>query len=278
LTGRGGVLDFRAKIEVERAAGNRAGLTATIERGPAYETGRVTFRGNHKFGDSLLRRALLVGEGAPFDEMRLRQSLARLNAMGFFEPLAERDVVVYTPPDSKAADVTIWLKERKARSWSFSGPIGPMSLAGPLEFSLGSRLPAWGQGLLDLSTYALSAKLMFFAKPIGSLIPFLPNRRFVPLVTLSRPLLPGQRFLSGATFVPQLGWRGMLLGYGAGQARDLLRGAFQSDRNLTPDLPVTIINGGREGTMICAPPKTAWDWARQAGGMALNAGFAFLPF
>jgi hypothetical protein len=119
---------------------------------------------------------------------------------------------------------------------------------------------------------------MFFAKPIGSLIPFLPNRRFVPLVTLSRPLLPGQRFLSGAAFVPQLGWRGMLLGYGAGQTRDLLRGLFQSDRGLTPDLPVTIVNGGHEGTMICAPPKTAGDWTRQAGGMALNAGFAFLPF
>ena len=275
---RDGVLDFTARIEVHKLADNEADLRATIERGPAYETGRITFRGNHKFGDILLRRAMSVEEGAPLDEMQLRRSLARINAMGFFEPLAERDVVVYTPPGSKAADLTIWLKEKKARSWSFSGPVGPMSVAGPLEFSLGSRLPAWGQGLLELSTYTLSAKLFFFAKPIGALIPFLPNKRFVPMLVLSRPLLPGQRFLSGATFAPQLGWQGMLMGYGVGQTRDLLRGVFQSDRGLTPDLPVTIVNGGREGTMNCTPPKTGWEWARQIGGMVTNVGFSFLPF
>jgi outer membrane protein assembly factor BamA len=275
---RAGVLDFNARIEVHRMADDRADLRATIERGPAYETGRITFRGNHKFGDTVLRRALLVEEGAPLDEMRLRQSLARLNAMGFFDPLAERDVVVYTPPGSKVADLTIWLKERKARSWSFSGPVGPMSVAGPLEFSLGSRLPAWGQGLLELSTYTLSAKLFFFPKPLATLIPILPNKRFVPMLVLSRPLLPGQRFLSGATFAPQLGWQGMLLGYGVGQTRDLLRGLFQSDRGLTPDLPVTIVNGSHEGTMVCAPPKTASEWARQIGGIVTNVGFSFLPF
>jgi outer membrane protein insertion porin family len=275
---RDGVLDFTARIEVQKVAANEADLRATLERGPAYETGRITFRGNRKFGDTLLRRAMLLDEGAPLDEMRLRRSLAQINAMGFFEQLAERDVVVYTPPGSKTADLTIWLKERKARSWSFSGPVGPMSVAGPLEFSLGSRLPAWGQGLLELSTYTLSAKLFFFPKPIGTLIPFLPNKRFVPMLVLSRPLLPGQRFLSGATFAPQLGWQGMLFGYGVGQARDLFHGLFQSDRGFTPDLPVTIVNGGREGTMVCAPPKTGWEWVRQIGGIVTNVGFSFLPF
>lgn len=275
---RDGVLDFTARIEVQKVAANEADLRANLERGPAYETGRVTFRGNRKFGDTLLRRAMLLDEGAPLDEMRLRRSLAQINAMGFFEPLAERDVVVYTPPGSKTADLTIWLKEKKARSWSFSGPVGPMSVAGPLEFSLGSRLPAWGQGLLELSTYTLSAKLFYFPKPIGTLIPFLPNKRFVPMLVLSRPLLPGQRFLSGATFAPQLGWQGMLFGYGVGQARDLFHGLFQSDRGFTPDLPVTIVNDGREGTMVCTPPKTGWEWVRQIGGIVTNVGFSFLPF
>jgi hypothetical protein len=275
---RAGVLDFTARIEVHKAADHQADLRATIERGQAYETGRITFRGNHKFSDNLLRRAMFLDEGAPLDEMRLRRSLAQINSMGFFEPLAERDVVVNTPPGSKTADLTIWLKEKKGRAWSFSGPVGPMSVAGPLEFSLGSRLPAWGQGLLDLSTYTLSAKLFFFAKPLGTLIPFLPNKRFVPMLVLSRPLLPGQRFLSGVTFAPQLGWQGMLLGYGVGQTRDLLGGVFRSDRGLTPDLPVTIVNAGREGTMMCAPPKTGWDWARQVGGIVTSVGFSFLPF
>jgi outer membrane protein assembly factor BamA len=275
---RDGVLDFTARIEVLKVADNEADLRATLERGPAYETGRITFRGNRKFSDTVLRRAMLLDEGAPLDEMRLRRSLAQINAMGFFQPLAERDVVVYTPPGSKAADLTIWLKEKKSRSWSFSGPVGPMSVAGPLEASIGTRLPAWGQGLLELSTYTLSAKLFFFPKPLATLIPILPNKRFVPVLVLSRPLLPGQRFLSGATFAPQLGWQGMLFGYGVGQARDLFRGLFQSDRAFTPDLPVTVVNGGREGTMVCTPPKTAGEWARQIGGIVTSVGFSFLPF
>ena len=198
-----GILDFTAGMEIhdvpepDNDARRWANLRITMERGRPYETGRITFHGNHRFSESALRASLLVDEGDPLDEMRLRKSMARLNATGFFEPLTEHDVVVNTPPGSSYADVTIWLKEKKAHNWAFSGPVGPMSVAGPLEFSLGSRLPAWGQGLLDLSTYTVSARLLFFAKPIGSLIPFLPNKRFVPLLTISRPLLPGQRFLSG---------------------------------------------------------------------------------
>jgi hypothetical protein len=281
---RAGVLDFTASMEVHEMPGPAgdqrpwADLRVTTERGPAYQTGRITFRGNHRFSESVLRGSLLMDESAPLDEMLLRKSIARLNSTGFFEPLTERDVVVNTPPGATRADVTIWLKEKKAHNWSFSGPVGPMSVAGPLEFSLGSRLPPWGQGLLDLSTYTISLRLMLFAKPIGTLIPFLPDKRFIPLITISRPLLPGQRFLSGATFVPQLGWKGMLMGYGASQVRDLTRGVFQSERSLTPPLPVTVVNGTRGGTMSCELPKTALDWTRQAGGMLFNVAFSFLPF
>jgi hypothetical protein len=257
-----------------------AEVSTTITRGREYQTGLIGFRGNKSFSDLTLRRSILLQEGAPLDETLLRKSLARLNETGFFEPLTEHDVVVNTPPDSNRADVTIWLKEKKMRSWAFSGPVGPMSIAGPLEFSLGSRLPPWGRGILELSTYTVSLKLMLFAKPIGTLIPFLPNKRFIPLITIQRPMLPGQPFLSGATFVPQLGWQGMLLGYGSSQARGFLRGALSSERSITPPLPVTIANadGSREGTMLCEMSKTKLDWVRQVGGTVSNLAFAFLPF
>ncbi|HEY7390921.1 MAG TPA: POTRA domain-containing protein [Bryobacteraceae bacterium] len=290
---RTGVLDFEARIEVREApapegikapAPDGAGpglkwadLRATIEAGPAYETGRITFKGNKRFSESVLRGALKLDEGDPLDQMKLRKSLARLNQTGFFEPLSERDVIVSTPPKAGPADITIWVKEKKARSWSFSGPVGPMSVAGPLEFAIGSRLPSWGQGAFDLSTFLISAKFFYFAKPIGALLPFLPNKRFVPLLELSRPLLPGQTFLSGVTIIPQLGWQGMLFSYGASQVRTLTRGIFESDRNLTPPLPVTIVHGHDEGTMLCEPPKTAGDWMKQIGGTLFNLGFSFFP-
>ena len=68
------------------------------------------------------------------------------------------------------------------------------------------------------------------------------------------------------------------MGYGASQVRDLTRGAFQSDRALTPSLAVTMVNGAHQGTMSCEVAKTKVDWLRQASGMLFNVALSFLPF
>jgi len=273
---RRGVLDFSARLELDGAAPSVDATTA-ITTGPAYRVDRIDFRGNHSFSDASLRRTMLLDEGAPLDQMLLRKSLARLNRNGWFEPLAERNVALNTPEGSGRARVMIEVKEKKARSWSFSGPAGPMSVGGSLHFGIGSRLPPWGRGIFELSTYALSLNLFYFAKPAAALIPFLPNRRFLPLLTLERQLLPGQRLLSGFAISPQLGWQGMLAGYGVSQTRNFLQGILQTDRALMPDLLVTVVHDGREGTLRCEPPKPRLDRMRQIGGTAVNVLFSFAP-
>lgn len=273
---RRGVLDFSARLELDGAAPAVDAITA-VTTGPAYRVDRIDFRGNHSFSDASLRRTMLLEEGAPLDQMLLRKSLARLNRNGWFEPLTERDVALNTPQGSDRASVMIAVKEKKARSWSFSGPAGPMSVGGSLHFGIGSRLPPWGRGILELSTYALSLNLFYFAKPAAALIPFLPNRRFLPLVTLERQLLPGQRLLSGFAISPQLGWQGMLAGYGVSQTRNFLEGILQTDRALTPDLLVTVVHDGREGILRCEPPKPRLNRVRQVGGTAVNVLFSFAP-
>ncbi|HJT88687.1 MAG TPA: POTRA domain-containing protein [Bryobacteraceae bacterium] len=279
---RTGVLDFSAQIVIRDAPGGdstpRVDADATTQWGKAYRIRRIEFRGNRRFHDLTLRRLLLVDEGQPLDQTLLRKTLARFNQTGLFEPLTERDVVVNTPPDSNQADVTIWLKERKLRSWSLSGPVGPMSIAGPLEFALGTRLPAWGQGALELSTYAVSLNFMLFAKPMGALIPFLPNKRFIPLLEIQRPLLPGQRWLSGFTIAPQFGWQGLLASYGMSQARGLLGGVLDTGREYLLPLSVEVLHNGTQGTMSCDPPKPRLYALRRAGGIASGLLFSFSPF
>lgn len=271
---RDGILDFTARLELHDAE-----VSKTVERGLAYRINRIKFRGNRTFSDGFLRRSFLLAEDDLVDQTLLRKSLARLNRTGLFEPLTPASVVVNTPPGTDRADVTVWLKEKKMRSWFLSGPVGPMSIAGPLQFAIGSRLPPWGQGIFELSTYTLSANLMLFAKPIGDLIPFLPHKRFLPLLTIQRPILPGQPLLSGITIAPQLGWRGMLLGYGASQLRNLMGGVSQTDRAFTAPLPVTIVVDGKEkGVMNCEVEKTKLDWTRQIGGTAVNLAFSLVPF
>lgn len=279
---RAGVVDFATRIEVRDAPpdGGRkwADVLATVERGPAYRVGRIEFRGNRALSDISIRRALLLDEGQPLDQMLLRKTLARLNRTNLFEPLSPANVVVNTPPGSSVADLTITLKERKRGHWAFSGPVGPMSIAGPLQFAIGSRLPAWGRDVFELSTYTASLSFMAFAQPMARFLPFLPKRQFLVLATLHRPQLPGQRFLSGFSIAPQLGWQGMAAGYGLSQSRDLLGGLLQSEHDLTPPLEVTVARPGRpDGMMYCELPKTVLDRFRQAGNFAVNLLFAFSP-
>ena len=273
---RAGVLDFRAAIDA-------VGATATTRRGPAYRIGRIEFRGNHMFRDSTIRRSLLLDEGEPLDRTLLRESLGSLNRTGLFEPLNDNSIVVNAPRGSDRADVTIRLQERKMRHWFVSGPVGPMSVAGPLQLAIGSRLPPWGRSAFELATYSVSINFILFPKPLGSLLPFLPNKRFITLLSIERPSLPGQRVVSGFTVAPQFGWQGLAASYGMSQTRTLLSPLLQTGRDFQPALPVTIERVGSDepggaGVMYCTLPKTKLDWARQIAGTAVSAAFSFVPF
>jgi outer membrane protein assembly factor BamA len=290
---RAGVLDFSARVEArdvpapETQIGSGThewvDLTATVERGPRYKIGRIEFVGSTSFTDRTYRRAMIFDEGDPLDEYLLRKSLARLNNTGLFEPLSQADVVVNTPSGTDRADLTIRLRERKSRQWYFSGPVGPLSLGDSLQFAIGSRLPPWGKRVIDLATFTASIHLMFFAKPLGSVLPGFSNRRFQPILQLSRPLLPGQFLISGFSVSPQLGWQGVLLGYGASQTRNLLSGVLESPRSYTPPLTVSVVHtgpvsSGREGAISCEMPKTKLDWVKQITDITTRFAFSFFPF
>jgi hypothetical protein len=161
-----------------------------------------------------------------------------------------------------------------------------MSIAGPLQFAIGSRLPPWGRGIFELSTYTASVSFMAFASPMGKLIGLqglLPSKQYLALGVLQRPVLPGQKLLSGFTIAPQLGWQAMLLGYGVSHARDMFGGLLEGERAITPTLPVTVAragesNGASEGMMYCELPKTPWDRVRQVTGITMNLVFSMTPF
>ena len=278
-----GVLDFVPLLQLrdsDAAASNDprhwVDGTTDVRPGPAYQIRRIEFRGNHHFRDRTLRRVLRIEEGAPLDSQRIRQSLARLNRTGWFQALSPADVKVSAAPGSDLADVTIQLQETRPGFWSFSGPVGPLSL-GPLQFSAGMRLPGWGRGILELSTYAVSANLMLLAKPLGALIPFLPNQRFLRVLAIERPLLPGHPWLSGLVIAPQFGWPGVLAGYGVEHARGWIRSWPDSEGALTPGLPVIITHNGSAGMTYCQPPRTKIDRARQFASMAAGAVLSFAP-
>jgi outer membrane protein insertion porin family len=253
---RQGILDFAATLQVQRTAdsSNFVNLATTIDHGPPYRIGRIEFTGNHHYSDSMVRSNLLIDEGQLLDELLLRKSADRINQAELFEPITSTSIGIHTNETTGIADITIHLKERKRGSWNFSGPVGPASFGGPLNASISSRLPSWGRGLLELSSYTASFSLIAFANPLIPVLSILPKGSLIPVLALSRPFTPGEGWKSGFSIVPQLGWQASAMLYATTQVQKRLLPLLAGDRGLVAELPVKVEGPNTEGTMFCEPP------------------------
>jgi hypothetical protein len=269
---RQGILDFAATLHVQRPedTSNFANLSTTIDRGPSYRVGRIDFTGNTHYSDSMIRSNLLLDEGQLLDELLLRKSADRINQIEAFEPITATSIAIHTNQATGIADVTIHLKERKRGSWNLSGPVGPASFAGPLSASISSRLPPWGQGLFELSTYLASVTVLAFSNPLLPVMSIFPKGPLIPVLALSRPFNPGEGWKSGFSIVPQLGWRGAALIYATSQVQHRLLPLLAGDRGLIPELPVTVEGPNAEGTMFCEPPAPRLMPLRTAASLSLR--------
>ena len=253
-----GRLDFTAEVE-SAGTGGPLDLTARIWVGSAHAVGRINFTGHSGINDSTLRRAMTIYERDLLDVGQLRRSLARINDIGVFEPLTLADISVVRRDDGVTADLTIPLRERKRRWWSVSGPMFPG--IGTLQASLSSRLPPWGRGVFEATTYFVSLNVAGFAKPF---------------LALQRPVIPGQELLSGFAVSPALSPRAMLMHYGR---THLARGtgAMLDGERIDPlAVPVTSAGPLEAEPLICVPPKPRLWWLRRGAAAVGNVALAAL--
>jgi hypothetical protein len=253
-----GRLDFTVEVE-SAGAGGPLDLTARIWVGSAYAVGRINFTGHFGINDSTLRRAMTVYERERLDVGQLRRSLARINDIGVFEPLTLADIGVARRDDGVTADLTIPLRERKRRWWSVSGPMVPG--IGPLQATLSSRLPPWGRGVLEATTYFVSLNVGGFAKPF---------------LSLQRPVIPGQELLSGFAVSPALTPRAMLMHYGRTHLAHGLGTLLDGERIDPLAVPVTSAGPVEAEPLICVPPKPRLWWLRRGAAVVGNVALAAL--
>lgn len=270
-----GILDFTASMEVQPTLAStkqapEANLDVSVERGKPFHIGRIEFAGNRHFSEAAIRSNFLLDEGDLLDEHLLRKSMARLNEAGFFAPVSERNTIIHTDPTTRVADIEFRLMERKRGSWSLSGPVGPPAIAGPLDATIRTRLPSWGSGILEASTYTISLSMFAFTH---SLVPILglPHIPLIPIAALNRPYTPGEGWKSGFMIAPELGWQYIVLGYGAAQLQHRLVPVLRGDRGLEPELPVTVETPTSRTTMFCEPPAPRFSAVRNA--LAIGLGF-----
>jgi hypothetical protein len=269
---RQGILDFAATLHLQPIgnSSNFITIATTIDHGPPYRIGRIDFTGNRHYSDAMVRDNLLIDEGQLLDQLLLRKSAERINRAEIFEPISAASIAIHTNERTGIANVAIHLKERKRGSWNFSGPVGPASFARPLDASIRSRLPAWGRGLLELSSYTASISLIAFAHPLLPALSILPNGRLFPLLALSRPFTPGEGWTSGFSIVPQLGWQASALIYATSQIQHRLLPVLAGDRGLAPELRVAVEGPNIGGTMVCEAPGPRLMPLRRAASIGVS--------
>ena len=251
-----GHLDFTAEVE-SAGTGRLLELTARIWEGSAHAVGRINFTGHSGINDTTLRRAMTIYERDVLDVGQLRRSLARINDIGVFEPLTLADIRVARQDDGVTADVTIPLRERKRRWWSASGPVFPGM--GTLRASISSRLPPWGRGVFEVTTYFVSLNVTPFA---------------TPFLALQRPVIPGQELLSGFAVSPVLSPRAMLMHFGQTHLAHGIGTMLDVERIDPLAVPVRSAGPLEAEPLLCVPPKPRLWWLRRGAAAVSNVALA----
>lgn len=88
---------------------------------------RISFSGNNKTRDRVIRREFILEEGKIFSSGALEGSVLRLNQLGYFEKIEDKDYEVKPDDKTGLVDVNIKIKEKSQRSIGFTGGVSGIS-------------------------------------------------------------------------------------------------------------------------------------------------------
>jgi len=100
-------------------------ITMRMNEGKQYFVNRITFVGNTTTHDNVIRRELRVAEGGLFNTEALKESIRRLNQLGYFKPLEKSEDIGVTPTPGQDGRVDIKLKvqEQNRNQLSFGAGV-----------------------------------------------------------------------------------------------------------------------------------------------------------
>lgn len=99
-------------------------IKINIDEGKQFRLRRLEFSGNTFTRDRVLRREVLINEADIYNQNLLEVSVARLNQIGFFDPIdKDKDVTIRTDEDSGDLDLVIAVKEKGRQQISFNGGV-----------------------------------------------------------------------------------------------------------------------------------------------------------
>jgi len=149
-------------------------VTVRLQEGEQYLVNRITFVGNSTTHDSVIRRNLNLVEDGVFDTNALKNSVKRINQLGYFKPLEEGKGVdlTKTPNEKGKVDVRMKLEEQNRNQISFGAGVSQFEgVFGQLSFQTSNFL---GRG--ESLTLSLQAGSLAQNYTLGFTEPFLFDR------------------------------------------------------------------------------------------------------
>ncbi len=123
-----GFLDMDARPEINPNMDTKTvDITINVTEGKRYIVNQINFSGNTKTKDKVLRRELLLEEKQDFNGDLLKYSIRRLNQLGFFDKIEEKDYDVVKRPQEGEVDVLVKVKEKSQQSIGVTGGVSGIS-------------------------------------------------------------------------------------------------------------------------------------------------------
>ncbi|MEP7341457.1 MAG: outer membrane protein assembly factor BamA [Acidobacteriota bacterium] len=168
-------VDFVPKFNDTSPEEGEIEITLEVDEGRQFSLRRLEFIGNTATRDHVLRREVVLNEGDPYNKRYWDLSVLRLNQLGLFEEVKDKDAITRTNDRDQTLDIDLQVKEKGRQQITMNG--GVSGYAGSF-FGIGystNNLLGYGQTVsLDVSggSRQLSASLGYsvpyvFGKPIS---------------------------------------------------------------------------------------------------------------
>jgi len=160
-------------------------VTMRMQEGEQYFINRITFKGNTTTRDNVIRRELNLVEGGIFNTESLKNSVRRLNQLGYFKQLEEGQEgidVKKTPGEKNKVDVTLALQEQNRNQLTFGAGVSQFEgFFGQLAFATSNFL---GRGETLSLSLAAGSRTQFYQLAFTE--PYLFDRPITAGVDISR--------------------------------------------------------------------------------------------
>jgi outer membrane protein insertion porin family len=119
-------------------------VTLKMDEGKQYYVNRITFTGNTTTRDNVVRREMRVAEGGVFNMEGLKESVKRLNQLGYFKPLEGKEGEVdikKTPELENRVDIKLKFEEQNRNQLAFGAGVSQFDgFFGQLSFQTANFL------------------------------------------------------------------------------------------------------------------------------------------